>query len=153
MTALRVRLWFWRRITWLSYFSKVFYQIKNFFFLLWVNLYMIMGLYFHDPPPFKRSIFHDPSLFWVSESCDPPSVSTPLPPANFWQVPLKVMLQMSSLVTWSQRASTKVCVYRLVHFTHLALSVDFWAKHGATGVRGGGGRFGILQKNKRRTQL
>ena len=27
-----------------------FYQIKNFLFLLWVNLYMITGIYLHDPP-------------------------------------------------------------------------------------------------------
>ena len=44
------------------------------------NLYMITGLYLHDPPPFKRPIFRDPSLFWVSKSCDPPSVSAPPPP-------------------------------------------------------------------------
>ena len=28
-----------------------FYKIKNFFFLLWVNLYMITDTYLHDPPP------------------------------------------------------------------------------------------------------
>ena len=27
--------------------------------------------------------------FSASKSCGPPSVSTPLPPANFWQVPYK----------------------------------------------------------------
>ena len=26
-------------------------------------------------------------VFWVSKRCDPPSVSTPFPPAHFWQVP------------------------------------------------------------------
>ena len=28
-----------------------------------------------------------PPFSAVSKSCDPPSVSTPPPPANFWQVP------------------------------------------------------------------
>ena len=39
------------------------------------------GHIFAWPSPFKRPIFHDPSLLWVSKSCDPPSVSTspPLP--------------------------------------------------------------------------
>ena len=36
------------------------------------------------------------------------------------------------------------CVYWLVHFTHLVLFVDFWAKQGTTQWWEGGG--GILQK-------
>ena len=57
-----------------------FYQIKNFLFLLWVNLYMITGIYLHDPPPFNGPFFMAPPFSGVSKSCDPPSVSTPLPP-------------------------------------------------------------------------
>ena len=42
------------------------------------------------------------------------------------------------------------CVYWLVHFTHLVLFVDFWAKQGTTQWAGGGGGGegggGILQK-------
>ena len=37
-----------------------FYQIKNFLFVLWVNLYMIMGIYLHDPPPFNGPFFMTP---------------------------------------------------------------------------------------------
>ena len=61
MTALRVRLWFWQLITRLSYFSQVFfYQIKNFLFLLWVNLYMITAIYLHDPPTLNGPFFITP---------------------------------------------------------------------------------------------
>ena len=80
MTALRVRLWFWQLITWLSYFPLVFfYKIKNFFFLLWVNLYMITDTYLHDPPPFNGPFFMTPPFSAVSKSCDPPSVPSPPP--------------------------------------------------------------------------
>ena len=66
----------------------IFYKIKNFFLLLRVNLYMITDTYLHDPPLFNGPFFMTPPLSAVSKSCDPPSVlSTPLPPANFWQVP------------------------------------------------------------------
>ena len=37
-----------------------FYKIKNFFFLLWVNLYMITDTYLHDPPPFNGPFFMTP---------------------------------------------------------------------------------------------
>ena len=75
-------------ITPLSYFSQdFFYKIKNFFFLLWVNLFMNTHIYLHDPPPFDGPFYMTPPFSAVSKSCDPPSVSTPLPPANFWQVP------------------------------------------------------------------
>ena len=47
----------------LLFLPGVFYKIKNFFFLLWVNLYMITDTYLHDPPPFNGPFFHDPSLF------------------------------------------------------------------------------------------
>ena len=69
-------------ITRLSYFSHFFffYKIKNFFFLLWVNLYMITDTYLHDPPPFNGPFFMTPPFSAVSKSCDPPSVSTPPPP-------------------------------------------------------------------------
>ena len=89
MTALSwVWVWFWQLITPLSYFSQVFfYKIKNFFFLQWVNLYMIRDTYLHDPPPFNSPFFTTPPFSAVSKSCDPPSVSTPLLPANFWPVP------------------------------------------------------------------
>ena len=61
-------------------FLPVFYTIKNFFFLLWVNLYMITETYLHDPPPFNSSFFMTPPFSAVSKSCNPPSVSTPPPP-------------------------------------------------------------------------
>ena len=36
------------------------HQIKNFLFLLWVNLYMITGTYLHDPYPFNGPFFMTP---------------------------------------------------------------------------------------------
>ena len=66
----------------LLFLPSFFYKIKNFFFLLWVNLYMIRDTYLHDPPPFNGPFFMTPPFSAVSKSCDLPSVSTPLPPAN-----------------------------------------------------------------------
>ena len=40
-----------------------FYQIKNFLFLMWVNLYMITGIYLHDPPPFNGPFFMTSPFF------------------------------------------------------------------------------------------
>ena len=60
------------------------------FFCGWSNLYMIMDTYLYDPPPFNGPFFMTPPFPAVSKSCDPPSVSTPHPPANFWQVPNSV---------------------------------------------------------------
>ena len=40
--------------------SFFFYKIKNFLFLLWGNLYMITGIYFHDLPPFSGPFFMIP---------------------------------------------------------------------------------------------
>ena len=68
----------------LLFLTDVFYKIKNFLFLLWVNLCMITDTYLHDPPPFNGPFFTTPPFSAVSKSCDPPYVSTPLaPPANF----------------------------------------------------------------------
>ena len=44
----------------LLFLPGFFYQIKNFLFLLWVNLHMIMGIYLHDPPPFNGPFFMTP---------------------------------------------------------------------------------------------
>ena len=72
----------------LLFLPVFFYKIKNFPFLLCVNLYMITDTYFHDPPLFNGPFFMTAPFSAVSKSCDPPSVSTPSPPpANFWQVP------------------------------------------------------------------
>ena len=64
----------------LLFLPSFFYKIKNFFFLLWVNLYMITDTYLRNPPPFNGPFFMTPPFSAVSKSCDPPSVSTPLPP-------------------------------------------------------------------------
>ena len=64
-----------------------FLQNKELLFFLSVNLYMITDTYLHDPPLLNDPFFMTPPFSAVSKSCDPPSVSTPLPPANFWQVP------------------------------------------------------------------
>ena len=75
----------------LPFLPVFFYKIKNFFFVLWVNLYMMTDTYLHNPPPFNGQFFMTPPFSTVSKSCDPPSVSTPFPPppppANFRQVP------------------------------------------------------------------
>ena len=64
----------------LLFLPGFFYKIKNFFFLLWVNLYMITHTYLHDPPPFNGPFSMTPPCSAVSKSCDPPSVSTLPPP-------------------------------------------------------------------------
>ena len=56
------------------------FKIKNFFFLLWVNLYMITDTHLHDLTPFNGPFFKTPPFSAVSKSCDPPSFSIPLPP-------------------------------------------------------------------------
>ena len=64
----------------LLFLPGIFYQIKNFLFLLWVNLCMITGIYLHNPPPFNGPLFMTPPFSAVLKRCDPPSVSTPSPP-------------------------------------------------------------------------
>ena len=44
----------------LLFLPGFFYQIKNFLFLLWVNLYMITGIYLHCPPHFNGPFFMTP---------------------------------------------------------------------------------------------
>ena len=85
----------------LLFLPSFFLQIKNFFFLLWVNLYIITDTYLHDPPPFNGPFFMTPPFSTVSKSCDPPSLSTP--PANFWQVPY---FQILGSTLYSIRNST-----------------------------------------------
>ena len=43
-----------------------FYKIKNFLFLLWVNLYMITNTYLHDPPSFNGLFFMTPPFVFCS---------------------------------------------------------------------------------------
>ena len=57
---------------------RCFLQNKELLFFLRVNLYMNTD---------------------TSKSCDPPSVSTPLPPANFWQVPKSLNFEWSCTYT------------------------------------------------------
>ena len=68
-------------------FLPTFYQIKNFLFLLWVNLYMITGIYLHDPPPFNGPFFITPPFSESQKVVTLPLFPPPFPPANFWQVP------------------------------------------------------------------
>ena len=56
-----------------------FYQIKNFLFLLWVNLYMITGIYLHDPPPFNGPFFMTPP-FSESQKVETLPLFPPPPP-------------------------------------------------------------------------
>ena len=46
-------------VSFLVFFS-FFHQIRNFIFLLWVNLYIITGVYLHDPPPVNGPFFMTP---------------------------------------------------------------------------------------------
>ena len=61
----------------LLFLPRFFLQNKEllFFFCGWTSTWS------------RTHIFMTPPFSAVSKSCDPPSVSTPLPPANFWQVP------------------------------------------------------------------
>ena len=71
------------------FFSFFFNQIKHFLFLPWVNLYMITGIYLHDPPPFNGPFFMTPPFSESQKVVTLPLFPPPLPPANFWQVPNK----------------------------------------------------------------
>ena len=64
----------------LLFLPGFFYKVKNFFFVLLVNLYVITDTYLHDPPPFNGPFFMTAPFSAVSKSCDPSSVSTPPPP-------------------------------------------------------------------------
>ena len=64
----------------LLFLPGVLYKIKNFFFLLWVNLYMITDTYLHDPSPYNGPFFHDPSLFCSVKKLWP-SLCLHLPPS------------------------------------------------------------------------
>ena len=56
------------------------YQMKNFFFLLWVNLYMITGIYLHDPPPFNGPFFMTPPFSESQKVVTLPQFPPSLPP-------------------------------------------------------------------------
>ena len=71
----------------LLFLPGFFYKIKNFFFLLWVNLYMITDTYLHDPPPFNGPFFMTPPFSESQKVVTLPLFPPPSPPANFWQVP------------------------------------------------------------------
>ena len=68
-----------------------FYQIRNFLFLLWVNLYMITSIYLHDPPPLNSPFFMTPSFSESQKVVTLPMFPPPLPPANFCQVPKRIL--------------------------------------------------------------
>ena len=55
-----------------SFFFFYFNQIKNFLFLLLVNLCMITGIYLHDPPPFNGPFFMTPPFFEAQKGLTPP---------------------------------------------------------------------------------
>ena len=57
-----------------------FHQIKNFLFLLWVNLCMITGIYLHDPPPFNRPFFMTPPFSESQKVVTLPLFQPPPPP-------------------------------------------------------------------------
>ena len=76
----------------------------------------------------RAYIYHDPSLIWVPKSCDPASVSTPLPPpppANFWQVPYGVYVCMRKLVparvSYRDDFLISYRVYLMTESFHIAL--------------------------------
>ena len=71
----------------LLFLPGFFYQIKNFLFLLWENLYMITGIYLHDPPPFKRPFFMTSPFLSLKKLWPSLCFHPPTPPTNFWQVP------------------------------------------------------------------
>ena len=67
----------------LLFLPGFFYKIKNFFFLLWVNLYMITDTYLHDPPPFNGPFFMTPPFSESQKVVTLPLFPPLLPPANF----------------------------------------------------------------------
>ena len=63
----------------LLFLPGFFYKIKNFFFLLWVNLYMITDTYLHDPPPFNGPFFMTPPFSESQKVVTLPLFPPPLP--------------------------------------------------------------------------
>ena len=95
-----------------------FYKIKNFFFLLWVNLYAITDTYLHDPPPFNGPFFMTPPFSAVSKGCDPPSVSTPLP----------LLISDKSLINhpnWGERFLWRINSYKRIALSDLFMLLYF----------------------------
>ena len=86
----------------LLFLPGFFYKIKNFFFHLWVNLYMITDTYLHDPPPFNGPFSMTPPFSAVSKSCDPSSVSTPFPYCYFLTSPSGNRIQLPISCHWSR---------------------------------------------------
>ena len=81
----------------LLFLPGVFYKIKNFFFLLWVNLYMIKDTYLHDPPPFNDPSFHDPSLFCSLKKLSPSLCFHPPPPLLISDKSLRRIIRIPQL--------------------------------------------------------
>ena len=61
-------------------FCIFLYQIKNFLFLLLVNLYMITGIYLHDPSPFNGLFFMTPPFSESQKVVTLPPFPPPPPP-------------------------------------------------------------------------
>ena len=62
-------------------FFFFFYQIENFLFLVFVNLYMITGIYLHDPPAFNGSFFMTPPFSESQNVVTLPLFPLPPPPS------------------------------------------------------------------------
>ena len=72
----------------LLFLPGVFYKIKNFFFLQWVNLYMITETHICMTLPLLTVHFSRRLPFLPSQKVVTlPLFTPPFPPANFWQVP------------------------------------------------------------------
>ena len=82
----------------LLFLPGFFYKIKNFFFLLWVNLYMFKDTYLYDPPPFNGSFFMTPPFSAVLKSCDLPSVSTSPSPLLSSDKSLKTLIPSQNFI-------------------------------------------------------
>ena len=94
------------------FFFLFFYQIKNFLFLLWVNLYIIMGIYLHDPPPLNGRFFMTPPFSESQKVVTLPLFPPPSPPANFWQVPYTGFCRFRrftrfALITFANKNTTR----------------------------------------------
>ena len=63
----------------LLFLPGFFYQIKNFLFLLWVNLYMITAIYLHDPLPFNGPFFMTPPFSESQKAATLPLFPHPSP--------------------------------------------------------------------------
>ena len=86
-----------------------FYQINNFLFLLWANLYMITGIYLHDPPRFNGPFFMTPPFSESQKVVTLPLFPPPSPLLISDKSPISRLFENSEIY--------EVCVENHIHMS------------------------------------